>query len=74
MTVHEVIGSGDRAVVTWSFTGTNTGEGELQATGRSVDVSGVSIDRWENGKFVEEIVHFDAPSFMSQLGLVDAPE
>lgn len=74
VTIHEVIGSGDLAAVTWTFSGTNTGEGDLEATGRRVEVSGVSVDRWKDGKFVEEVVHFDALSFMSQLGLVDAPE
>lgn len=74
VTVHEIIGSGDRAAVTWTFTGTNSGKGELGATGRSVEVDGVSVDRWRDGKFVEELVHFDALSFLGQLGLVDAPD
>lgn len=74
VTVHEIISEGDRAAVTWTFTGTNTGPGDFPPTGKRVDVSGVSVDRWREGKCVEEVVHFDALSFMNQLGLVDMPD
>lgn len=45
----------DRAVVYWTFTGTNTGEFfGAPASGNKVEINGVDIFRVENGKFVEQ--------------------
>ncbi|MEJ2206272.1 MAG: ester cyclase, partial [Gemmatimonadota bacterium] len=73
VTIRDVIEAGDRATIAWTFTGTNTGPGDFPPTGRSVEVSGVSVERWEGGKLVEELVFFDTLSFMCQLGVVELP-
>lgn len=52
----------------WSFTGTNTGPGEMPPTGKSVKVWGVTIVHYANGKLTGEWVGYDNQSFMEQLG------
>ncbi len=52
----------------WTFTGTNTGEGETPPTGVAAEVSGVSIFRYADGKIIDEHVEFDTLDFMQQLG------
>ena len=64
---------GDVSISHWTFTGTNTGPGDFPPTGRSVEVDGLSVNHWKDGKITEEEVYFDTLHFMSQLGLVDAP-
>lgn len=63
----------NRSVVRWTYTGTNTGEGQFAATGKKVSISGVSVGRYEEGKLVEEAVYFDNLDFMTQLGFTLTP-
>jgi predicted ester cyclase len=65
---------GDRGFLQWTFTGTNTGPGDFPPTGKSVEVSGASLVRFEDGKLIEELVFFDASEMLSQLGLIQMPE
>ena len=58
----------------WTFTGTNTGPGDHPATGNSVNISGTSFVRCEDGKMAEEIFTFDALEFFMQLGIIEMPE
>lgn len=34
----------------WTFTGTNTGPGEMAPSGNSVKISGATLIRWREGK------------------------
>ncbi len=52
----------------WTFTGTNTGEGDMPPTGVAAEVSGVTHFRYADGKIIEEHVEWDTLDFMQQLG------
>ena len=70
-TVEDVIEERDRVVVRYSITGTNTGEFfGSPATGRRVDIDGISIYRLEGGRLAEAWVQYDQLGLMRQLGLV----
>jgi ketosteroid isomerase-like protein len=58
----------NRATVHWTFSGTNTGPGEAEATGNFVEISGLSSLIFEDGKITEENVVYDNLDFMEQLG------
>jgi len=57
----------------WTFTGTNTGPGEMPPTGKSVTMWGINIIHFENGKIVEEWDAFDNLPMMEQLGFMITP-
>ena len=63
----------NRSIAKWTFTGTNSGEGEFPATGKSVSVSGVSIARYEGAKMAEEWAYWDSLDMMTQLGFTLTP-
>ncbi len=58
----------NEAVVRWTFSGTNTGPGAFPATGNAVNISGISLIKFVDGKIKEEYVSFDNMDFMGQLG------
>lgn len=72
VTVEDVIAEGDRAVTRWTLRGTHEGEIEEfgPPTGRQVELGGISIQRIEGGKIVEEWERYDNLSVLQQLGLV----
>lgn len=77
-TIDEMIVKGDKIVVLWTITGTNTGSlhtpfGELPPTGKKVRFSGVAIDRVVNGKVVEEWVFWNVLDILQQLGFTLTP-
>ena len=63
-----------RSVVRWTFTGTNTGEGDFGPTGKYVHFSGISLAHYEDELLKEEYLHFDTADFFTQLGLMDAAQ
>ena len=72
------IAKGDRVVVFWTMSGTNTGPlhtplGEIPATGRNVQFSGIAVDRLEDGKIVEEWAFWNVLDLMQQLGFMISP-
>ena len=78
MTFDEVIVKGDKIVVRFTLTGTNTGPlsmptGELPPTGREVRITGLGIDRVQNGKITEEFVVYNVLDMMLQLGFTLTP-
>ncbi len=60
-----------RSAIRWTFSGTNTGPGDFEPTGKTVRISGASITHYEDGKIKEEFVYFDTVDFFTQLGLKD---
>ncbi len=57
--------------VTWRWQGTHTGPYVgLPATGKQVDVSGVSVAKVRDGLISEMTFHFDTYDFLEQLGVV----
>jgi steroid delta-isomerase-like uncharacterized protein len=71
--VDEQISEGDRVVTRWTAHGTQTGEMQMPGipiTGKPVTVSGVTVDRFANGKIVESWGIFDQLGMMQQLGVI----
>jgi steroid delta-isomerase-like uncharacterized protein len=72
--VQDQVAEGNKVVTYWAATGTHNGElMGIPATGRSVTVGGIAIDRFEDGKSVEHWEIFDQMSLMQQLGVVPMP-
>ena len=66
----------DDDVVVTHFTGRGTHEGELEgieATGMTIENSGVTINRFEDGKAIEDINYWDNLDFFEQLGVMEPP-
>jgi steroid delta-isomerase-like uncharacterized protein len=74
ITVEDVIGEGDQVVSRYTIRGTHQGETEEYGppTGRQMELGGITIHRFEDGKIVEEWERYDNLSALQQLGL--APE
>ena len=59
----------DRVAVHWHATGTHTGDAaSLSPTGRRIEVSGLSLMRFEQDKIAEAWDSYDIVGLMSQLG------
>jgi steroid delta-isomerase-like uncharacterized protein len=70
-TVKEIFADGDKLVKYWQFKGKHTGPFfGIPATGKDVDVSGVTIAKMKDGKIAEEQDFMDNLEFMQQLGLI----
>lgn len=66
--------TGDRTFIHLRMTGTNTGAwGAMPATGKTMDVLGVDILRFEDGKAVEHWGYMEEMKMMTQLGMMPAP-
>ena len=74
ITVEDMIAEGDQAVSRYTIRGTHQGETEDfgPPTGKPVELKGITIHRFEDGKIVEEWESYDNLSVLQQLGL--APE
>jgi steroid delta-isomerase-like uncharacterized protein len=73
ITVEAQIAEGDLVVTRWSSTGTHEGDlPGLPASHNKVTVTGIGIDRIENGKIVEGWNNWDTLGMMQQLGAVPA--
>jgi steroid delta-isomerase-like uncharacterized protein len=69
MTVDDVIASGDKVVLRWHSEGTHRGElAGLAPTGVHGSATGISIDRWQDGKIVEAWAEWDNMGLARQLG------
>lgn len=73
--VEEQICEGDKVVTRFEWTGTHQAElFGVPATGRSVKVWGVVIDRLEGGKIKDTRILMDALGLMMQLGAFPPPQ
>lgn len=73
-TMKKVFGQKDNLVKHWNFKGTHTGEFfGIPATGKKVDLDGITIIKMKDGKIAQEQDFFDNMAFLSQLGLVSDP-
>jgi steroid delta-isomerase-like uncharacterized protein len=67
--IGDVLADGDRACWRWQMRARHTGPFQnIPATGKSVTVSGISIVRIEDGKFVEHWGEQDMLGLLQQLG------
>ena len=72
-TIEDLISDGDKVVVRYTATGTHQGElMGIAPTGKHATVTGISINRFENGKVVESWSNFDALGMLQQLGQIPA--
>lgn len=63
--------AGDMVVTRWTSTGTQTGDMPgIPATGKKVNVSGITISRVANGMVAEDWQEFDRLGLLQQLGIV----
>ncbi len=70
-TIIDVFGMGNKLVKHWNFKGTHTGTFfGIPATGKKVDIEGVTLVRMENGRIAEEQDFMDNLEFMQQLGVI----
>jgi steroid delta-isomerase-like uncharacterized protein len=69
----KLIAEGDLVAIYWVARGANTGTGNgLPATGKKVELAGITIWRIVDGKIKEEWPVFDQLSMMKQLALFPA--
>ena len=69
MVVDDVIWADDKVVLRWHSEGTHRGElAGLAPTGAHGSVTGISIDRWQDGKVVESWTEWDNLGLARQLG------
>src|SRR5437588_2692916 len=69
ITVDDVIAAGDKVALRWHSEGTHRGELEgFAPTGVRGSVSGIGIDRWQDGKIVETWTEWDNLGLARQLG------
>jgi steroid delta-isomerase-like uncharacterized protein len=71
-TVEDVLADGDKVVSRWTGRGTHQGEIEEfgPPTGKQIEIKGITIHRFEEGKIVEEWERYDILGLLQQLGLV----
>jgi steroid delta-isomerase-like uncharacterized protein len=71
LTVEDLIADGETVMVRWSCRGTHKGDlSGIAPTGKQINISGVSVARFANGKMAEGWVNWDALGLMQQLGVV----
>ena len=74
ITVEDQIAEGDDVVTRW--TGRGTHQGELLGvppSGKRVEVSGITLDRFSGAKFAESWTSYDALGMMQQIGAIPEP-
>ena len=75
ITIEDQVAEGDKVVT--RYTGRGTHQGELMGiapTGKSVELTGISVQRVSGGKLVEEWGEWDQLGMMRQLGVIPEPE
>jgi steroid delta-isomerase-like uncharacterized protein len=73
-TVNEMVAEGDKVVTRFEWTGTQRDVFlGIPATGKSVAVKGVVIDRLEAGQMADSRMLMDTLSLLQQLGALPAP-
>src|ERR687898_607991 len=72
ITIEDAIAEGDQVVTRYTIRGTHQGETEEfgPPTGKQMELRGITIHRFEDGKIVEEWEAYDNLSVLQQLGLV----
>jgi len=77
-TIEDMIAEGDKVVTRWKMTSTHTKTlptpfGESKPTGKLVTLTGISIERIENGKLVEDRFENSGFDYFTQLGVLPTP-
>ena len=67
--IHQIMVSGDTLVMRWSFRGTHRGELlGVAPSNKPVEITGMSMTRTQNGKFVETWAEWDRSRLLEQIG------
>ena len=71
-TIEDQVAEGDKVVTRFRARGTHQGETEDfgPPTGNRIEVTGITIEQFADGKIVEDWTNFDALGMMQQLGLI----
>ncbi len=73
-TIEDMIVEGERVVVRYTFRGTHTGHYMgIAPTGKQVTQTGITINRFANGKTVELWGNVDDLGLLQQIGAIPAP-
>ena len=74
-TVEDQIADGDKVVTRWIARGTHRGElMGFAPTGTESELTGIGIDRFEDGKIVEAWGNWDTLAMMQNIGAIPQPE
>jgi predicted ester cyclase len=74
-TIEELIAEGDKVVNRFTWRGTHQGNFlGIAPTGSQVEVKGVVIDRFADGKIADTRILMDNLGLMQQLGVVPTPQ
>jgi steroid delta-isomerase-like uncharacterized protein len=72
--VVDLVAEGEKVLTRWVLTGTHRGEFlGIPATGRTIRVAGMSLDRIEDGQIAEGFDGWDALGLRQQLGVYEGP-
>jgi steroid delta-isomerase-like uncharacterized protein len=75
LTIESQIAGGDMVVTRWTARGTHTGSYQgIPPTGKQGSMTGIDIDRFDNGKAVECWTNADELGLLQQLGVIPGPE
>ena len=73
ITIEDLIAEGDKVVSRWTATGTHKGQFMgIAPTNKHSTVTGVNIERFQNGKVVEGWANYDMFGMLQQMGVVPA--
>lgn len=73
LTANQVIADGDYVAVRWTARGTHKGDlFGIAPTGKETTVTGITMDRWADGKLAESWTNWDTLGLLQQLGAVPA--
>jgi steroid delta-isomerase-like uncharacterized protein len=74
-TVEDQVAEGDRVATRWTARGTHQGPlNDIPPTGKSATVTGISIERYEDGKIIESYVNWDFMGLLQQIGVISMPD
>lgn len=72
--VHDMFQDDDVVITHFTWRGTHEGEIEgIEATGKTVESQGMTINRFKDGKAVEDLNYWDNLEFFQQLGVIEPP-
>ena len=73
--IEDQIAEDDKVVTRWTMHGTHRGEFRgIAPTGNALEITGIGIFRFSEGKVVESWDNFDQLGMMRQLGAIPTPE
>jgi steroid delta-isomerase-like uncharacterized protein len=74
VTTEDLIAEGDKVVTRYTLRGTHEGSMMgIEPTGEEIEIEGISIGKFEDGKIVEGWSNIDLMGMMQQIGVVEPP-